>query len=251
MRRLAPDRPDRRGRRPAQGRPRVPARALARDVGERRPALLQRHHPRHLRAQEGRGEAQGRPRDRAGPDRRGRPRRHDRDRQRADRQAVRLRPRADRRPPGRGALRRAHPHAGRRALPRRAAEQGQGRAGRPRHGPRAVGPAPGRHRVPGRRHGLPAADRRRHRPDRHHPRHHGAQALREPAPAPRRPRRADRAVQPSPLRPGAGRVRRLRRALRRRGRDLPARPGPLQVRQRHPRPQGRRRGHPRGRPRAA
>ena len=35
-------------------------------------ALLQRHHPRHLRAQEGRGEAQGRPRDRAGPDRRGR-----------------------------------------------------------------------------------------------------------------------------------------------------------------------------------
>ena len=85
----------------------------------------------------------------------------------------------------------------------------------------------------------------------HHPRHHGAQALREPAPAPRRPRRADRALQPSPLRPGARRVRRLRRALRRPGRGLPARPRPLQVRQRHPRPQGRRRGHPRGRPRAA
>ena len=32
---------------------------------------------------------------------------------------------------------------------------------------------------------------------------------------------------------------------------LPARPGPLQVRQRHARPQGRRRGHPRRRPRAA
>ena len=41
-------------------------------------------------------------------------------RQRAHRQALRLRPRADPRPPGRGALRRAHPHAGRRALRRRA-----------------------------------------------------------------------------------------------------------------------------------
>ena len=75
-------------------------------------------------------------------------------RQRAHRQALRLRPRADHRPPGRGALRRAHPHAGRRALRRRAAEQGERLAGRPRHGPRAVGPAQGRHRVPGRRHAL-------------------------------------------------------------------------------------------------
>ena len=85
----------------------------------------------------------------------------------------------------------------------------------------------------------------------HHPRHHGAQALREPAAAPGRPRRADGALQPPPLRPGARRVRRLRRALRRQGLGLPARPRPLQVRQRHARPQGRRRGHPRGRPRAA
>ena len=37
---------------------------------------------------------------------------------------------------------------------RRAAEQGQRLAGRARHGPRAVGPAQGRHRVPGRRHAL-------------------------------------------------------------------------------------------------
>ena len=119
------------------------------------------------------------------------------------------------------------------------------------HGPRAVGPAPRRHRVPGRRHGQPAADRRRHRADRDHPRHHGAQALRDPAPAPGRPRRADRPVQPSPLRPGAGRDRPLRRPLRRRRGAVPARPGPLQVRQRHARSQGRRRGHPRRRPRAA
>ncbi len=56
--------------------------------------------------------------------------------------------------------------AGRRALPRRAVQQGQGRAGRPGHGPRAVGSAQGRHRVPGRRHGLPAADGRGRRPHR-------------------------------------------------------------------------------------
>ena len=42
-------------------------------------------------------------------------------------------------------------------------------AGRPRHGPGAVGPAQGRHGVPGRRHALGAAHRRRRRRDQHHP----------------------------------------------------------------------------------
>ena len=153
--RLAPDRPDRRGRRPAQGRPRVPARALARDVGDRRRALLQRHHPRHLRAQEGRGEAQGRARDRAGPDRRGRPRRHDRA------SPTRAPTSCSATTASRSSAARSRsssPSAPARWSPSasppcwRATRERL--AGRPRHGPRAVGPAQGRHRVPGRRHAL-------------------------------------------------------------------------------------------------
>ena len=117
--------------------------------------------------------------------------------------------------------------------------------------PGPLGPAQGRHRVPGRRHAQHAADRRRHRRHEHHPRRHRAQALRDPAQAPGRPRRAHRALQPPPLRGGARRVRRLRRALQRVRRRPAARPRPLQVRQRHARPQGRRRGHPRRRRRPA
>ena len=47
---------DRRGRRPAQGRARVPARAVAGHLGHAERPLLLRDHPRHLRAQEGRGQ---------------------------------------------------------------------------------------------------------------------------------------------------------------------------------------------------
>ena len=46
---LAHHRQDGRGRRPARGRGRVPDRALAVDVGDRRGPLLRRHHPRHRR----------------------------------------------------------------------------------------------------------------------------------------------------------------------------------------------------------
>ena len=91
------------------------------------------------------------------------------------------------------------------------------------------------------------AARLRHRPDR---RHHRAQALRGPAAVPRRPRRADRAVQPPPLRGGARPRAGLRRALPPPRRGPGARPRRLQARQRHARPPGRRRADrpPGGRP---
>ena len=49
------------------------------------------------------------------------------------------------------------------------AEQGVRLPARARHGPGAVGPAQGRHRVPGRRHALGPADRRRRDRHEHHP----------------------------------------------------------------------------------
>ena len=86
-------------------------------------------------------------------------------RQRPHRQAVRLRARADHRPPGREAVRRAHARAGRRALRRRAAEQGRDSQVALGMGLELWGQRKDGTRVPGRRHAQPAADRRRHRAD--------------------------------------------------------------------------------------
>ena len=109
------------------------------------------------------------------------------------------------------------------------------------------------------RHVHVVADRRARRADRrraHVQRRHRAQAVRGAAPVPGRPRPGHRPVQPAPLRAGARAPPLLRRALRdgrRRARD---RPRQLQVRERHARPQGGRRGdharrahHPRADPR--